>query len=103
METTSGTIPFPIKICNQAVSIELLLFKLLICYFMQNMITESNEQKGLFTCRQSKMDLIRAKQAAGFILCMYVFFFPQPSSLKAYTAICINYYAHFLFRFLHSI
>lgn len=84
MATTPATIPFPIKICNQAVSVELLLFKLLICHFVQNMITERDEQKGLFTCRQSKMDLIRAKQAAGFILCMcVVFFFSSAQQFKS--------------------
>lgn len=83
MATTPATIPFPIKICNQAVSVELLLFKLLICHFAQNMITERDEQKGLFTCRQSKMDLIRAKQAAGFILCMCVVFFSSAQQFKS--------------------
>ena len=68
------------------------------------MITKRDEQKRLCTCRQSRMDLIRAKKAAGFILCMWLLvFFPQPCILKAYTAICINYYAHFLFGFLHLI
>lgn len=77
MGTTPATMPFSIKICNQAVSVELLLFKLLICHFAQNMITERDERKGLCTCRQSRMDLIRAKKAAGFILCMWLLvFFP---------------------------
>lgn len=77
METTPATIPFSIKICNQVVSVELLLFKLLICHFAQNMITEKYERKGLCTCRQSRMDLIRAKKAAGFIrVCGCWVFFP---------------------------
>lgn len=102
METSPATIPFSIKICHQVVSVELLLFNLLICHFVQSMITERDEQKGLRTCRQSRMDLIRAKQAAGFILCTWCFgfgfcsvFSSQPSILKAYKAICINYYARF--------
>lgn len=70
METTPATVPFSIKICKQAAPVELLLFKLLIYHFAQNTITERNEQRGLCSCRQGRMDLIRAKKAAGFSLCM---------------------------------
>lgn len=47
------------------------------------------------------MDLIRAKKAAGFSLCMpSLVFVSSAQHFKAYPAICINCYAHFLVRFL---